>query len=54
MEKTFEGMVPETELKELTDVKETESGAGVPVGPIIEAVTALLCPSSACTSRCGK
>ncbi len=44
MEKIFDGIVPEEELKDLTEVNEAESG-GVVITP--------LCPTSACTSRCG-
>lgn len=53
MEKTFEGMVPETELEELTEVNETENGAGIG-GTITKIATATICPTSACTPRCGK
>ena len=55
MENTFEGMVPETELQELTEVNETENGAGGEIGKTITKIaTATICPTSACTPRCGK
>ena len=54
MEKTFEGMVPETELEELTEVNDSENGAGIPWKEIVTAATKSVCPTSACTPRCGK
>lgn len=52
MEKIFEGMVSENELVELSEMNQTEAVGGFPWGEVIEIVTSLLCPTSACTPRC--
>ncbi len=49
MENIFEGMVSEEELKDISELNQTESGAG-----ILDKISQMICPTAACTPPCAK